>query len=98
MALVAALTGEPARPDVERLLRDRQDPPRITAVNLAEVVDVLTRIKSFRPGQVLQSLSWLRAGGLDVAVTDDVVGLRAGDLRARHYDRRTAPVSLADCV
>jgi PIN domain nuclease of toxin-antitoxin system len=98
MALVAALTGEPARDEVERLLRDRADPPRIAAANLAEVADVLVRIKAFASDQVLQAVSWLRAGGLDVTPTDDVIALAAGELHARHYHHRRCPVSLCDCL
>jgi len=98
MALVAALTGEPARAEVERLLRDREDPARIAAVNLAEVLDVMVRVKSFRWEQVDHAIGWLRAGGLEVVPTDDAIGLRAGKLRSRHYHHLRPAVSICDCV
>jgi PIN domain nuclease of toxin-antitoxin system len=98
MALVAALTGEPARAEVERLLRDRKDPPQIAAVNLAEVLDVMVRVKSFRREQVDHAIGWLRAGGLEVVPTDEAIGLRAGELRSRHYHHQSAAVSICDCV
>jgi PIN domain nuclease of toxin-antitoxin system len=98
MAIIAALTREPAMAEVERLLRDRDEPPRIAAVNLAEVVDVLVRVKSFRRDQVDQAISWLEAGGLTVVATTDVIARSAGDLRARHYHNRTCVISLCDCV
>jgi predicted nucleic acid-binding protein len=98
MALVAALTHEPAQAEVERLLRSIEDPPRIAAVNLAEVVDVLVRVRSFPSSRVDEAVTWLQAGGLGVVDTDDVIALRAGDLRARHYHRQACAVSLCDCV
>jgi hypothetical protein len=33
-----------------------------------------------------------------VTPVDEALGMRAGVLRARHYNRRTCAVSLADCV
>jgi PIN domain nuclease of toxin-antitoxin system len=98
MALVAALAHEPAQAEVERLLRSTQDPPRIAAVNLAEVVDVLVRVRSFPSKRVEEAVTWLQAGGLGIVDTDDVIALHAGGLRARHYHRQTCPVSLCDCV
>jgi PIN domain nuclease of toxin-antitoxin system len=98
MAVVAALTGEPAKADVLRLLRGSQGPPRIAAVNLGEVFDVMVRVKSLRRGRVDLALSWLTAGGLDVVSTNEQIARAAGDLRSRFYDRTACPVSLNDCV
>jgi predicted nucleic acid-binding protein len=33
-----------------------------------------------------------------VVAVDEAIGKLAGELRARHYHRRTAPISLADCI
>jgi PIN domain nuclease of toxin-antitoxin system len=98
MAIIAALAREPARPEVEILLRDDEDRPRIAAVNLAEVIDVLVRVKSFPRRQVGQAVSWLQAGGLAVVATDERIAQVAGDLRARHYHRINCAVSICDCV
>lgn len=97
-AVVAALTAEPAQPEVERILRGGAGPPRIAAMNLGEAFDVLVRVKSWRRGKAEQALSWLIAGGLDVISTTDQIGLAAGELRSRAYHRVTCPVSLCDCV
>ena len=51
-----------------------------------------------RPGEVLERLDWLVAGGLEVGAVDEDIGRAAGRIRAAHYDRRHRPVSLADCV
>ena len=96
-AVVAALTGEPAAPQVESLLRSAGDPPCISAVNVAEVIDVLTRGKGITVGIVRERLNWLVVGALEVVPLDEHTGGLAGELRARHYVRNSRPVSLADC-
>src|SRR2546429_1361687 len=98
MAIIAALSREPAMADVERLLRDEDDPPRMAAVNLAEVVDVLVRVKSFHRDQVAQAVSWLEAGGLTVIATTAEIARSAGHLHARHYHHKICAISLCDCV
>ena len=98
MAVIAAFTGEPAKAEVVQLLRGGTGQPRIAAVNLGEVFDVMVRVKSWRRGRVDLALSWLTAGGLDVVSTNEQVARTAGDLRSRLYDRTTCPVSFNDCV
>ncbi|MGH2468386.1 MAG: PIN domain-containing protein [Candidatus Limnocylindrales bacterium] len=97
-ALIAALTDEPAAAEVEALLRGAHGPPRIAAVNFAEVVDVLVRIKARPIDQVRRALELLRAGGLDVIPVDAASGELAGTIRARRYRRRDVPLPLSDCV
>jgi PIN domain nuclease of toxin-antitoxin system len=97
-AIVAALLGEPATAEVEAILRDVSDPPRISAVNVAEVIDVLVRRHGAAPDDVLQRLEWLQVGGLATVAADEAIGLLAGRLRARHYRSSDRAVSLADCV
>lgn len=96
-ALIAFLTDEPARLDVEALLRDRADPAAIGAVNLAECVDVLVRVKGVPAAVATQALD-LALESLEVVAVDAALARRAGELRARHYDRVRRPVSLADCL
>ena len=97
-AVVAFLRGEPAAAEVAALLRDRDDPPVVSAVNEAEILDVLVRIMGRTVDEVEQRLDWLRAGGLDVIPVDEPLARSAGRLRAAHYDRAVHPISLADCV
>jgi predicted nucleic acid-binding protein len=94
--LIAALAGEPAAAEVEAELR--KGGASITAVNLAEVVDQLVRVARRSVPDLDASLSSLAAGGMSVVVVDNEMGKLAGELRARHYHRRTTPISLADCV
>jgi predicted nucleic acid-binding protein len=92
------LTGEPAASEVERLLRAVEDPPCISAVNIAETVDVLARIRVTPMDDVQQKLDWLVLASLEVVPVDEHIGRLAGELRARHYDRTVRPLSLADCI
>lgn len=77
-AIVAAMVGEPAAAEVEALLRDREDPPLISAIDLAEVIDVSTRILGYPGEQVLERTDWLLAGGLTVVAVDEELGRTVG--------------------
>jgi predicted nucleic acid-binding protein len=97
-AVVAFLRGEPAAAEVAALLRATDAPPVISAVNEAEVLDVMVRIIGRTVDEVEQRLDWLRAGGLEVIPVDEPLARSAGYLRAVHYDRMQRPISLADCI
>lgn len=97
-AIVALLTGERAAQEVAGILRDPERSPSISAINLAEVVDVLVRIKGHSGDEVGEKLEWLAAGGLETIAVDEALGLAAGRLHAKHYDRSRRPLSMADCV
>ena len=97
-AVVALLVGEPAAEEVGALLRDPGDPSCISAVNVAEVIDVLVRIMGRDLREVDEKLDWLEAGGMQVMAVDEVVGRTAGRLHAENYRRRDRPLSMADCI
>ncbi len=97
-ALVAFLTGEPGAVEVAALLRDPGDPAVISAVNVAETLDVLVRIKGRTQEEVEERLDWLAAAGLIAAPVDDAIARHGGRLRAKHYNRAQRPVSMADCM
>jgi predicted nucleic acid-binding protein len=65
---------------------------------VAEVIDVLVRRDGRDLDDVLERLDWLAAGGLVTVPIDDGVARAAGRIRASHYRRVGAPVSLADCL
>jgi PIN domain nuclease of toxin-antitoxin system len=67
-------------------------------VNLAEVIDVMTRIYDRASALTLDAFVLLESGGLQIAPVDADIGIAAGKLHARHYDRKTSPLSMADCV
>lgn len=91
-AVIALLTGEPAAPEVRRLLGDA----RLTSTGVAEVIDRLVRVHGQSEEEVALDVAEL--GLLDGLPVDAVDGVGAGLLRARHYHRSRRAVSLADCV
>ena len=96
--LVAFLTGEPAAVEVAALLRDSGDHAVISAVNEAETLDVLVRIKGRTPEELEERLDWLAAAGLVVVAVDDALARHGARLRAKHCDRAQRAVSMADCM
>jgi PIN domain nuclease of toxin-antitoxin system len=95
-ALIAFLRGEEAGAEVIGLLR-REPPPSISAANLSEVVDRLVRVDGRGEPEVRNSINLVIAGGMEVEPISLADARRAGALRARHYDRQSAGLSLADC-
>jgi PIN domain nuclease of toxin-antitoxin system len=61
-AIVAALTGERARANVEPLIAGGA----LSAANAAEVVDVCVRAHGNDERTVRERLGWLESGGLDI--------------------------------
>ncbi|MDP9443541.1 MAG: PIN domain-containing protein [Actinomycetota bacterium] len=94
-AVLALLKGEPAAPVVAELLRD--DPSAaLTALGVAGVLDHLIRLEGATEEDAALDVAQL--GLADPEPVDAATALRAGALRARHYDRNHRAVSLADCV
>ncbi len=94
-AVLAYLRDEPAAAEVAGLL---SAPSRLTAVNAAEVLDRLVRVFDRDPDDVHAHLAMLERQGMRIETVSATLGLRAGDLRAKHYHRERAALSLADCV
>jgi predicted nucleic acid-binding protein len=88
-AIIALLLEEPAADDVEFLLEAPDAAPKLSAINLGEVVDRIVRLRRMSFDDVIERLTWLAAGGLQIADADL--------LRARHYRRRNQDISIADC-
>lgn len=80
------------------MLRDQAQPATISAVNLAEVIDVMTRIYGRTPVFAREALVLLESGGLQIAAVDAEIGIGSGELHARHYHRKASPLSMADCI
>lgn len=91
-ALIAYFGGEPAAEEVEAMLRAEAG---MNALNVGEVVDRMTR-HGQDPSDVMRAIAALRDSGLDVVPVDLFDGHLAGTLRAKFYDRTSAPLSLAD--
>lgn len=95
-ALIAFLLDEPAAEDVALLVREGD--ARITAVNLAEVVDRLVRVQGIDTGAVRRALELAAPAGITVSPVVEGHAWRAAAVRASHYERRRSELSLADCI
>lgn len=95
-ALLSLLLGQPAETEVSALLQ--RGNCAIPAPCLTEVVDKLIRKHRVDPGAVSERLGPLIDETIPVVSTDPRIAWRAGELHAAHYDRRTAALSLADCI
>lgn len=93
-AILAYLRAENAAEEVASLLRG---PTVFSPVNLAEAVDQLVRTYGADADDVAADLALLEHSGMHVSPALGSVGVFAGELRARHYNRRSSAVSLADC-
>lgn len=95
-ALVALSLNEPASDRVATAIQLRD--ARMSTLNLAEAADRLIRVGR-RPAADVRSIIGDVVGDMVEAVPLDMASAWHGaELRARHYHRRTAPLSLADCV
>ena len=94
-ALVALLADEPAAAEVEELLR--RGGIGVSAVNLAEAIDVLVRVHSIPGDDALAAVEPLLDGAIDVLPATREQAVRAAELRSHHYERNERPLSLADC-
>jgi PIN domain nuclease of toxin-antitoxin system len=95
-ALVAFLADERAAAEVAALLR--ADDTAIPSVNLAELIDVMLRVRRHAAEALDAALLPLLATTTSVLALGQREARLAGVLRAKHYDRRTSPLSLADCL
>ena len=94
-AVIAVMEGEYAAPQVRALIEGDED-TALTVLGAAEVVDYLVRFASV--DEVKAALDLTQLGLADSPALDGPLATRAGLLRARHYNRRTREISLADCV
>lgn len=94
-AVIAYLRDEPCAEEVATLLRS---PSFLSAANAAEVLDQLARVYLREADDVHADLELLSYEGMEIVPVTADIGLQAGRLRARHYDREGSAVSLADCI
>lgn len=79
-------------------MRSNKNGSRISASNICEIYDQLIRIADRNSEEVASSLDLLKVGGLRIEPIDDGIARAAGELRAKYYNKRSSPVSAADCV
>jgi PIN domain nuclease of toxin-antitoxin system len=95
-ALVAFLVGGPATAQVRTILRSGD--AAVATANLAETLDVSQRVHALPVSRAVAVLEPLFEGLLATVPLDVAVARRAADVRAKHYDRSTRPISLADAI
>jgi predicted nucleic acid-binding protein len=95
-ALLAVILGEPGMGRVRSLLREGN--AAMTAPNLVEVYDIATRREGLPIGGVAEVVEPLFAGTIEQITVDASLALRAAEIRAEHYHRRTRRLSLADVI
>ncbi len=94
-AVLALLRDELAAPRVQELIEGDEE-TALTLLGIAEVLDRLVRLASVDEREARLDLEQL--GLAAPPALDPELAARAGLLRARHYNRRTRALSLADCV
>jgi uncharacterized protein with PIN domain len=96
-ALVALVADEPAAEEVEAILR--VGGARIVVINLAEAADITRRVHGLTGDDAKAAIEPLFLGNVLAAVVSaEPQAWLAAEIRAKHYDRRTAALSMADCL
>lgn len=95
-AFVALLRREPGGLEVAELIRSRSCVTPAPCVT--EVVDKLVRRHGIGEERLAERLNPLLAESVGVLEIDGSTAWRAGGIRAAHYHRKTAALSLADCI
>lgn len=94
--LVALLGDELGAEEVAQVLR--RDDVAMTAVNLAEALDVLERLHGVAQSELRTLVEPILGERVRVLPVSEGMAWRAASLRATHYQRNEAALSLADCV
>lgn len=97
-ALLALLHDDSGAAEVAELLRDPATHSVISAMNLAEAIDIAARVQAIDADAVHGAIDLVLRGGLHVVPVTEDLARAAGSLRARRYQRRRAAVSIADCI
>ncbi len=95
-ALIAFIVGGPATAEVRGILREGD--AAIATANLAEALDVSTRVYGLSLAQALETIEPLFEGSLEEIPLDGARARRAAAIRSTHYHRRDRPISLGDSI
>jgi PIN domain nuclease of toxin-antitoxin system len=95
-ALVAFLADEPATAEVEAILRAAE--AGVAVVNLAEAIDITSRVHRVAESDLRAALEPLLGTAVTVVAQGEAAAWRAAGLRRLYYDRRASALSLADCL
>lgn len=93
-AVIALLKGEPAAEAVREVIE--RGGCALTTLGVAEIIDHLVRVVAVTDEDAVLDVAQLE---LDAPIDlDEGAATMAAITRARHYNRKTCAVSLADCV
>jgi uncharacterized protein with PIN domain len=95
-ALVALIADEPAAGEVEEFLRAGEC--GVVVANLAEAVDICSRVHGLDQRVIRQALDPILGDSLEVVLSTESEAWQAATLRSAHYDKRSSALSLADCL
>jgi uncharacterized protein with PIN domain len=96
-ALIALVADEAPAAEVEAILREGE--ARVVVINLAEAADIAQRVYGIASHEVRAAIEpLLLSNVLAVAVSDEPQAWLAGEIRAEHYDKKAAALSMADCL
>lgn len=93
-ALVSVIQGEPAMNRVLAILREGS--AAMTAINLAEVFDVVARKAGIGHARIADVVEPLFEGPLALIAVDLGLARHAAEVRTEHYHRKRRSLSLAD--
>jgi uncharacterized protein with PIN domain len=95
-ALVALLADEPAGQDVAEIIDCGEC--AVSTVSLVEAADVLERSHGIATAETRAAVTTLMDAPLRILDVDERRAWRAAEVRAGFYHRRSAEISVADCV
>jgi predicted nucleic acid-binding protein len=95
-ALIAVIHGEPAMKRVLTILREGS--AAMTALNVAEVFDVVARKAGIGHARIADVVEPLLEGPLALVPVDLALARRAAEVRTEHYHRKRRSLSLADAT
>jgi PIN domain nuclease of toxin-antitoxin system len=95
-AVLALARGEGPADEVEEIVRSHA--VAVSAANYFEVADRLQRLSGWSHDETSERFARLFGEPCRVLPLDEAIAWRGAGLRARHYDRKTCALSLADCV
>lgn len=95
-ALMALIGNEPAADAVEEILESDIQCALVT-VNLAEVVDSLTRVQRKPQDRVEEIVGSIINEGLKLIDVNTALAWASAAMRKKHYKPRSSELSLADC-
>lgn len=95
-AVLALARGEGPADEVEEIVRSRDC--AISTANYFEVADRLQRLSGWSKDETSERFARLFGETVRVLSLDEAIAWRGAGLRARHYNRKTCALSLADCA